>query len=169
MNRLCSLILATMIFSSPVYADSSAHGQMSGHENGHGEIHADKGHLESAAGHPGRFIDINQTVQVSLYDNMRFSVENFKFKAGDTIRFIIVNDSQMVHEFAIGDKAEMREHALMMRNMPDMKHDEGNVISLAPGEVREMIWTFSNAGIFEAACNLPGHYDAGMKAVVEVV
>ena len=62
----------------------------------------------------------------------------------------------------------MLEHAAMMRKMPNMKHDEGNAISLAPGETHLLIWTFSQAGAFEAACHLPGHYEAGMKAALDV-
>lgn len=169
MRNLFSLIIAATIYSSPLFAGITGHGPMSGHENGHDGMHMEKGHLKTAAGYPGRVSDINQTIQVSLGPSMGISPANFKFNQGDTIRFYVFNNDQLKHEFVIGDKAEMQEHAALMRRMPEMKHDEGNAVTLEPGEIRQMIWTFSEKGIFEAACHLPGHYEAGMKAVVEVI
>jgi len=61
-----------------------------------------------------------------------------------------------------------RRHAEMMKERPDMKHDEGNAISLEPGETKEIIWRFGKRGKVEIACHLPGHYEAGMRAIVTV-
>lgn len=37
-----------------------------------------------------------------------------------------------------------RQHVEMMKEMPDMKHAEGNAVSLEPGETQELIWQFSH-------------------------
>lgn len=74
----------------------------------------------------------------------------------------------MSHEFAIGDAEEQRQHVEMMKEMPDMKHAEGNAVSLEPGETQELIWQFSHPGKVEIACHLPEHYEAGMRAIVTV-
>jgi len=49
-----------------------------------------------------------------------------------------------------------------MPGMEGMKHDDPNSILLAPGESGELIWTFSGDAELEFACNMPGHYQAGM-------
>lgn len=33
----------------------------------------------------------------------------------------------------------------------------------------EVVWLFNEPGQFEYACLLPGHFEAGMKGVIEVV
>jgi uncharacterized cupredoxin-like copper-binding protein len=47
-------------------------------------------------------------------------------------------------------------------------HEEGNSVSLEPGVTKELIWQFGKAGAIEIACHLPGHYEAGMRARVNV-
>ncbi|MBY4677586.1 cupredoxin domain-containing protein [Marinobacterium arenosum] len=181
MNKVTPFALAALILGAPAVAGSSAgHGMDNGHNghNGHGSMahhpempdgaHPGRGHIGSAAGHPGRLADIDRTLQVSADDSMRFSPDSWRINAGETIRFIVTNNGRLRHEFAIGDSDEMRRHAQMMREMPDMAHDEGNAVSMAPGETQQLIWTFSRPGTFEAACNLPGHYEAGMKATLDV-
>jgi uncharacterized cupredoxin-like copper-binding protein len=39
---------------------------------------------------------------------------------------------------------------------------------VGPGQQRELIWKFTRAGNFEFDCNVPGHYEAGMRGVIEV-
>ncbi len=59
------------------------------------------------------------------------------------MRFIVTNAGQIKHEFAIGDAEEQRQHAEMMNKMPDMKHDEGNALTLEPGETKERCTTIT--------------------------
>ena len=47
-------------------------------------------------------------------------------------------------------------------DMGGMKHDDPNSVLVEPGKTAELTWTFSKAGALEFACNLPGHYQAGM-------
>ena len=56
----------------------------------------------------------------------------------------------------------------MMRQMPEMEHDEPNMINLQPGEQGELIWTFDQAGTVDFACLIPGHLESGMKGQVQV-
>lgn len=55
-----------------------------------------------------------------------------------------------------------------MANGDRMDHDDPNAVSLDPGETEELVWTFTQKGTFEAACNIAGHYQAGMLAVIDV-
>jgi len=50
----------------------------------------------------------------------------------------------------------------------DMEHDDPNSVRLDEGASGEVIWTFSNAGTFEFACLIPGHYEAGMHGPITV-
>jgi uncharacterized cupredoxin-like copper-binding protein len=49
-----------------------------------------------------------------------------------------------------------------MPEMEGMAHNDPNSILVNPGETRELTWTFSGDAELEFACNMPGHYQAGM-------
>ncbi|MNG22690.1 Copper binding protein, plastocyanin/azurin family [compost metagenome] len=49
-----------------------------------------------------------------------------------------------------------------------MAHDDPNTVMLEPGQSAELTWTFSQSTGLEFACNIPGHYQAGMVGNVEV-
>ena len=60
-------------------------------------------------------------------------------------------------------------HDLMhmdMGNGHSMKHDDPNSVLLEPGQSKEVVWKFSEKGKIEFACNVPGHYQAGMDGEV---
>jgi len=134
---------------------------------GHGSGH-DHDTVISAAGQVGSLKKVSRTIKISTLDTMRYDKENIRAKPGETVRFVVTNSGKVKHEFAIGTREEQLEHAEMMASMPDMEHDEGNAVTLEPGETRELIWQFGKAGAVEIACHLPGHYEAGMKARVNV-
>ena len=48
-----------------------------------------------------------------------------------------------------------------------MAHSHSNSVLLSPGESGILIWKFSNSAKLEAACNVPGHYKAGMIAKID--
>jgi uncharacterized cupredoxin-like copper-binding protein len=49
-----------------------------------------------------------------------------------------------------------------------MKHDDPNSVLVEPGKTAELTWTFSKATNLEFACNVPGHYQAGMVGKLTV-
>jgi len=49
-----------------------------------------------------------------------------------------------------------------------MKHDDPNSVLVEPGKTAELTWTFTKATNLEFACNIPGHYQAGMVGKVTV-
>jgi len=133
-------------------------------------IMPDNGHTMSgmSAEHRAMVAEPTRTIKVNATDNMSFTPTNWAIKQGEVIRFVVTNSGKIAHEFVVGNASEMREHKQMMKVMPDMAHDEGNAVSLAPGETRELILPFSYSGDFQAACNVPGHYEAGMKTDFQV-
>ena len=50
-----------------------------------------------------------------------------------------------------------------------MKHDDPNSVLLRPGETKELIWRFAGGMTLEFACNVPGHYEAGMVGELKVL
>lgn len=160
-------LLAIVFPVSAVWAGDGHHEHGMHEENNHKKnVGHDHGAGIAAAGQPGSAAKVSRTIKVRAFDTMRYDKENIQAKPGETIRFVVTNAGKIKHEFAIGTREEQLEHAKMMAAMPDMQHDEGNVVSLEPGETRELIWQFGKAGAVEIACHLPGHYEAGMKSKV---
>jgi uncharacterized cupredoxin-like copper-binding protein len=52
--------------------------------------------------------------------------------------------------------------------MGGMKHDDPNSVLVEPGKTAELTWTFTKASGLEFACNIPGHYQAGMVGKLNV-
>lgn len=169
------LLLTTTIvltLGMPVYAGGT-------HSDSHGDEKANKahddsnggGHAQMAAGMPGMADDVTRTINVSMRETedgeMLFEPRSFEFQTGETIRFIVTNEGELEHEFVIDDVAGNAKHKGQMAAM-DMEHDDPNSIRLDEGKSGEVIWKFSNAGTFEFACLIPGHYESGMHGPIKV-
>ena len=137
-------------------------------EQGSGHAHEGSGHGAASAGAPGKARNVSRTIHVKMLDSMRFEPSSFHVKSGETVKFVVSNAGQLPHEFGIGTAEEQKAHAEMMLADPEMKHEDGNVITVAPGKVAALIWRFGRAGEYEAGCQVPGHYPAGMKAMIVV-
>lgn len=144
------------------------------HGGGHG----------GGVGEPGKAADASRTIQVEMHDNY-YEPEAIDVTRGETVRFVIENKGNLVHEFNIGtpemheahqDEMKMMvEHGVIeggklnhdmmnmdMGNGHSMKHDDPNSVLVEPGDTKEIVWTFSNKTSIEFACNIPGHYQSGM-------
>ncbi|MNC74234.1 Copper binding protein, plastocyanin/azurin family [compost metagenome] len=67
-----------------------------------------------------------------------------------------------------GSMADMDHGAMGHDTKSGMKHDDPNSVLVEPGKTAELTWTFSKATRLEFACNVPGHYQAGMKGDLTV-
>ena len=140
---------------------------------------ADAGHAkketseapEMMIGMPGDSAKIDRTIDVILLENddgeMLIQSEEMNIKQGETILFKIKNEGELEHEFVLDTVERNAEHKIEMAKM-DMEHDDPNRIRLDSGASGEVVWTFANAGTFEAACLIPGHYESGMHREVAV-
>jgi uncharacterized cupredoxin-like copper-binding protein len=111
---------------------------------------------------------VDREIRVSMTDNMRFTPEQITVKLNETIRFVVDNDGQVLHEFVLGTPEELQQHAQMMKRFPNMAHDEPYMAHVDPATQGEVVWTFNRPGQFEFACLLPGHFEAGMKGQIVV-
>lgn len=149
---------------------------------------AGAGHGTPEIGEPGRAAAASRTIEIVMHDNY-YEPESLMIGEGETVRFVIRNEGSLVHEFNIGTHEMHVEHAPMMQMMVDHgvleadrindeaakamqasmghgMHDEPNSVLLEPGETGEVVWTFSEHATLEFACNVPGHYDAGMSGSI---
>lgn len=144
------------------------------HEGG---SHAGHGHaVKAEGGAPGRASEASRVVTIVATDS-DFNPKSLAVKAGETVRFIVRNDGRLVHELTIGTKAMQAAHQSEMLGLAASgaidadkidraklgAHDHGNNILLEPGASGEIVWTFARASELEFGCNVPGHYEAGMK------
>ena len=126
-------------------------------------------------GEPGQEEQVTQTVQIDLVDEngeMKVLHAPLEIRKGDVVKFVVTNKGAIDHELSIGDSPTQRAHALMMEKMPDMTHEnDATAITLTPGETKELIWAFTKPvkGSIELACQMPGHYQAGMVSKVKMV
>lgn len=157
-----------------------------------------------AFGQPAPAAKATRTVEVVMGD-MSFTPKSLEIKAGETVRFVLINKGQLLHEFNLGDAAMHAKHQQEMLQMQQrgmltptgmnsapmpsgamdhaamdhgsmagmdhgssMKHDDPNSVLVEPGKAAELTWTFSKAGNLEFACNIPGHYQAGMVGKLTV-
>lgn len=57
----------------------------------------------------------------------------------------------------------------MIKKFPDMEHDTPGIAHVAPGKTGEIVWAFSRPGVFDFACPVTGHVEAGMVGKIKVV
>jgi uncharacterized cupredoxin-like copper-binding protein len=124
-----------------------------------------------AFGAPGEAAQVDRTIRVTARDT-EFDVPHLHIHAGETIRFIVINTGDLDHDFTIGPADLQAQHRREMTEMMEMMdggdgmaamHQEPNAVYLKPGETRELIWRFTKTRSLEFACNVPGHYESGMK------
>lgn len=109
-----------------------------------------------------------RTIAIHGDDGMRYTPERITVRRGETLRIRVFNDGRAQHEVVLGTRAELEEHAALMRKFPDMEHDEPYMAHVPPGESRDMVWKFNRRGAFEFACLMPGHFEAGMRGSIVV-
>jgi len=111
---------------------------------------------------------VQRILRVTMSDKMRFTPDLFTVKQGETVRLVIKNQGQLLHELVIGTPQELEAHAALMVKFPDMAHDEPYMAHVLPGKSGELVWTFNRPGEFKFACLIAGHYQAGMTGQIFV-
>ena len=139
-------------------------------------------------GSKGKLSEVDRIIEVKMYDNY-YEPKSFNIKKGETIKFEVINEGNLVHEFNIANAMMHKKHQPEMLRMVEneilladsidkekmkkmakidksMAHSHSNSVLLVPSEKGSIIWKFDNAVNIEIACNVPGHYDVGMIAKV---
>ena len=139
-------------------------------------------------GKEGKIQNVTKVIQVKMFDNY-YEPKEIKIKKGETVKFVVKNMGELVHELNIATKemhikhqpemAKMVEHEILLADKIDknkmkemakmdhaMAHKHANSVLLEPNETGEIIWEFSTSANLEIACNVPGHYETGMIAKI---
>jgi len=157
MRKLTILSTLALLLAAPAFAAGT-------HDSGHGDV--------MAIGKPGDAANIDRTIEVTMSETddgeMLFAPRDMTFTKGETVKFLITNVGEQEHEFVLDTPAKNEEHKALMAKFPEMEHADPNAIRLAPGASGEIIWTFANAGEFQYACLILGHYESGMHGPVVV-
>lgn len=123
---------------------------------------------EKAFGRAADPVRASRTVTIDMRDSMRFSPAEVTIKRGEAVKFVIRNQGKIMHEMVIGTEAELNEHAEAMRKFPGMEHDAPYMAHVGPGKSGVIGWQFTQAGEFQFACLIPGHFEAGMVGKIVV-
>lgn len=182
MSTLKRTLLTTGMAMAIGFASASGGIAAGKHGGGH--------HGDMKTGQRGDASQVTRTIEITMKDNF-YEPEEIEIKAGETVRFVVKNHGEFLHEFNIGtaethvkhqeEMAMMMEHGMITATKIDhekmkmdhggghgMNHDDANSVLVEPGKTGELIWKFSEAKNLEFACNLPGHYDSGMMGPVRV-
>lgn len=158
----------------------------SGHMGGEAMHEDDHAGRSEAIGRPGDPSKVDRVVKVEL-SSYAFSPDSIKIRSGETVRFVLTNKTDLLHEFNIGTRPMHVEHRKEMLEMMQsgmltptgmasaspgasgagmMKHDDPNSRLVDPGTTRELVWQFPKKqpenGPLLFSCNIPGHAEAGM-------
>jgi len=129
------------------------------------------GEEEITFGEPGKAADVSRTITVHMKD-VAYDIKKLSVKNGETIRFIVVNQDETEHEFTLGTaEAQAADRAKMAKEADagmSMKMTEPNAVSVGELKTEELIWKFKGPETIEFACNIPGHYEAGMHGVITI-
>ena len=123
------------------------------------------------AGKAGDPKKIKRTIEIGMHEGdgkMHYNHAEFRVKVGETVRLHITNHGDLDHELVIDTVAGNAKHKKAMEKNPDMEHDDPNSIRLKHNKSGDIVWQFTRKGIFEYACLIPGHYEAGMKGRIIV-
>ena len=140
-------------------------------------------------GEKGDPAEVVRIINVKMYDNY-YEPSEFKKKKNQTIKFVVFNYGEFVHEFNIATKEMHLKHQSEMMRMVEneilltdridkkkmkklskknqsMSHSHSNSVLIEPNKSAEIIWKFNTEAKLEAACNVPGHYETGMIAKIK--
>ncbi len=123
-------------------------------------------------GETGLAGEVTRTIYVDAVD-MDYRMSSVHLADGETIRFFVTNADDVPHDFTIGPLSAQAEHrkemmAMMASGGPMARmHKSANAVYVEPGETKSFIWKFDETAGLEFACNIPGHYEAGMKGHFE--
>ena len=115
-----------------------------------------------------------RTVELTMTEELTFEPAQIDVRRGETVTFSVRNVSGEGHEAYIGTEEEQRLHAtdhsaLSADEQAETTH-QGFGVHVAPFGTGRLEYTFDDADAseFVIGCHYPGHYDAGMRAIITV-
>jgi predicted lipoprotein with Yx(FWY)xxD motif/uncharacterized cupredoxin-like copper-binding protein len=97
-----------------------------------------------------------------MLTEMSISASATTFKVGQTYTFTATNQGAIEHELVF-EKVGDNDVPLVSNGK------EVELESIAPGSSKSLDFAFTEAGTYQLACHVPGHYPAGMALTISVV
>ncbi|MGC9460507.1 copper-resistant cuproprotein CopI [Vibrio genomosp. F10] len=156
--------ISIALLSSTAFAEKMDHGKMD-----HSTMMMDMDGM-SAVGMPATGAQPDKVVHVILSDDMTITFKgDVKIEPNDVVQFVVMNTGKIEHEFAIGSAEEQEKHREMMKTMTSHHdHDSGSTVTVQAGKAKQLLWHFHGDNKVEFACNIAGHYEAGMKKNIQL-
>ena len=107
-----------------------------------------------------------------MTDHMTFDPARIEVRMGETVRFVVRNVSGLAHEAFIGTEQEQLLHEAMHTGLgagdQTTTSHMGYGVNVHPLGTGELVAKFDQAYQYVIGCHYPGHYAAGMRAVIDV-
>ncbi len=144
------------------HSEDTVHEEEEDHDEGAAHEEGDDHEVEG---------EVDRTVEVTMSE-FAFEPAEIHVTAGETVRFLVSNVGAVEHEFRMTTEHAAEEHiAAGHEGHDDEGAEEGHeeiLLLVAVGETGTIDVTFHEAGEYDlVACLIPGHFEAGMKGVVE--
>lgn len=110
-------------------------------------------------------------VELSM-DGMRFDPDQVEVRLHETVRFVVRNPEGIPHELFIGSETEQVTHrevhaSTAPQEQADVPHYGYGAFIPAFG-TGQFEYRFDASGEVMIGCHLPGHWEAGMRALIVV-
>ena len=107
-------------------------------------------------GHP-------RMIVIRMDDHLEFVPSEVSVTRGETILFVLANvGSAATHEFQVGPAERVA-----------LDQVDGTIVvevdKIEPHHVDFITYTFGGGGPYAFACHEPGHYEAGMKGIIDLI
>ena len=119
----------------------------------------------SMIGEKGKASEVSKVIEIKMYDNY-YEPNIIEVKKGETIKFVVINLGELVHEFNIatkemhikhqpemmmmvekdillGDRIDLKEMKEAAKTDHSMAHSHSNSVLLEPKKSADLIWKFS--------------------------
>jgi uncharacterized cupredoxin-like copper-binding protein len=112
-------------------------------------------------------------IDLTMTDEMTFAPATIEVRRGETVLFRIRNSSNEAHEAYIGSEEEQTLHAtrhsaVASEEQTAIPHINQPAVHVPPLGTGEFLYRFDERVELVIGCHYPGHYEAGMRAVIEV-
>jgi uncharacterized cupredoxin-like copper-binding protein len=106
-----------------------------------------------------------RTVEIDIHYS-HFDPEHLTVRAGQPVRFVIVNGDPIDHEWIVGDEALHQRHRTGIEPSHGARPTEQTILA---GQRVETVVTFEKPGEYSYICHLPLHEAYGMKGTLTVL
>jgi uncharacterized cupredoxin-like copper-binding protein len=101
-------------------------------------------------------------IVIRMDDYLEFVPSEVSITPGETILFVLPNVGRaLTHEFQVGPADRVA-----------LDQADGQIVvevdKIEPFHVDYLVYTFGSVGPYAFACHEPGHYEAGMKGVIDL-